>query len=439
MEFVQVIDISRHQGRADFRRMRAAGVSKLIVRIAHGDTIDDRAAGYYRDAVAAGFDRRDILWYVFVNPKRCSFDSMVSACVRAIRDITGGTDTALMWDCEKFEYEPGSRGPGVLRGASYATYMRAAMAELAAVAPDMRQFAYSNAAFWDSWVGPAGDDIVAALDWIVPRYPVHSTAGYQRYPLPGPAGWADWAFARASGPRSPRGVEWDGWQFSADFNGQGPVYGFQSSGLDLNIVKADAWPRWTGRTTVAPDPAPQPPAVVPAPDPDPAVRPDILRAGESLLRNESIENGNTVLVHQLDGNVVLYVAKRAVWSSGTHGKATTALAMQADGNLVLYNGNTPVWSTGTHGRTNGALVVQPGRAFLLGDRFDITWEATKQPSPAAPSPAPAKRATTVRDGEGFWQIAKRVYGRHDMWDDIAAINGGKDRVLHPGDTVRLPA
>lgn len=71
--------------------------------------------------------------------------------------------------------------------------------------------------------------------------------------------------------------------------------------------------------------------------------------------------GRVTLAHQGDGNVVVYDAARvgrAVWSTGTHGRATTALVMQGDGNVVLYNGGQVLWSTGTHGRPGSSLAVQ---------------------------------------------------------------------------------
>jgi len=270
--YLPIVDISHHQGRVDFSTMRRRGVRGLILRIGNGDTLDKRAADYYPAAVAAGFDPADLLWYVFVNPKRCGAQRCVEASVEYIRSITGRDDTAIMWDFEHFDREAGTRGPGVIRGAEYANYARTLIAGVDRLGPGWRQFAYSNAAFWDHWVGSHGDDIVEQLDWIVPRYPVHSTAGYDRYPLPGVDGWADWAFARAHsadrarllnrapGPFPPRRTDWAGWQFSADFNGQGPVYGCQSSALDLNIVDVEAWARWTNSTT------PQPPEIITPPE-----------------------------------------------------------------------------------------------------------------------------------------------------------------------------
>ena len=72
-------------------------------------------------------------------------------------------------------------------------------------------------------------------------------------------------------------------------------------------------------------------------------------------------DGRVTLAHQGDGNVVVYDAARggrAVWSTGTHGRATTGLVMQGDGNFVLYNGTRAVWASGTAGRAGAVLAVQ---------------------------------------------------------------------------------
>jgi hypothetical protein len=106
------------------------------------------------------------------------------------------------------------------------------------------------------WVGDS--KLASELDWIVPRYAVYPSPAIQKdkaqlatwrhdHALPQPSKWAAWAFAdkNVTGPNPPNGATWSGWQFSADYNGQGAVYVAGSSDLDLNIVKTDAWKRWT--------------------------------------------------------------------------------------------------------------------------------------------------------------------------------------------------
>lgn len=81
------------------------------------------------------------------------------------------------------------------------------------------------------------------------------------------------------------------------------------------------------------------------------------------------------LVHQFDGNVVLYRASGAValWASNTLGgeRRGRKLIMQGDGNFVLYWGEPgvvtlpgygtglhPRWSTNTHGNPGAFLAIQ---------------------------------------------------------------------------------
>lgn len=89
-----------------------------------------------------------------------------------------------------------------------------------------------------------------------------------------------------------------------------------------------------------------------------------LRAGEGLYVEQDVLSPNTAyrLVHQADGNVVLYRQRDglALWASNTAGKVTGSLKMQDDGNLVLYGlGENPLWASNTPG--------QPGNFFKLQD------------------------------------------------------------------------
>jgi hypothetical protein len=51
---------------------------------------------------------------------------------------------------------------------------------------------------------------------------------------------------------------------------------------------------------------------------------------------------------QLDGNLVLYGAGEAIWSSKTYGPSISYLALQDDGNVVIYRQGPAAWSTGTN-------------------------------------------------------------------------------------------
>lgn len=103
------------------------------------------------------------------------------------------------------------------------------------------------------------------------------------------------------------------------------------------------------------------------PPPDPAR--EAGRGCGGLSSNEYLPRGRNMiscgglynLVHQEDGNVVLYAAwsGQAVWATGTDGRSTDQFIMQHDGNLVLYApGGEPIWDSGTHGNYHAALEVQ---------------------------------------------------------------------------------
>lgn len=84
-------------------------------------------------------------------------------------------------------------------------------------------------------------------------------------------------------------------------------------------------------------------------------------------------DGRFDLVMQGDGNLVLYYAGTALWSSNTYGTGARWAIMQTDGNFVLYtDGGGPVWSTNSAGypgaffaaQDDGNLVVYAGSAPL---------------------------------------------------------------------------
>lgn len=241
MAWIPITDVSKWQGDINFATMRAAGVKGVILRLSNGASIDDRFAGYWRDATAVF--GRNVCVYAFVNPKAAGAQAAARVVVDQLARTAGRTDVGVMLDIESYAGQPPYPGEPIT-GAAFATYIRQMRAELERFG--CRVFAYSNAAYFNTAV--RDPQLAREFDWIVPRYPVHTSLGYALRPVPeNPDLWDEWAFARASdGPRSPFGVPWAGWQFSADYNRQGARYGVSSSALDLNIVDADAWARWTG-------------------------------------------------------------------------------------------------------------------------------------------------------------------------------------------------
>lgn len=81
-----------------------------------------------------------------------------------------------------------------------------------------------------------------------------------------------------------------------------------------------------------------------------------------------LKTGNVGLVQQTDGNLVMRIGTRAVWSTGTVGHlGASSLNLQSDGNLVVRGpSGQALWSSGTYGhpgstvslQTDGNLVVR---------------------------------------------------------------------------------
>jgi hypothetical protein len=93
----------------------------------------------------------------------------------------------------------------------------------------------------------------------------------------------------------------------------------------------------------------------------------LLAPGQSLTPGQSVNScmGDAVLVHQGDGNVVLYQGGRARWASGTGGR-TGLLVMQGDGNLVLYSPEmAPLWASGTSGYPGARLDLEQGCTLVI--------------------------------------------------------------------------
>lgn len=254
--WVPIIDISRHQGIVNFHVMRAKGIPGVIMRATHGKTQDDKVVQYYRDALAAGYDKQDIGFYTFINPKRGSGAETAKATADFIKSFRGDLDSVLyMLDVENYQNEPPLVGTSPVTGQAFSKYLRDHMASFKTQSPTSYIMAYSNRAYWDSNLGPRDPELASELDWIVPRYPAYSLIAYQNNPLPtNPVQWDEWAWrTKPQGPIYPVGSEWQGWQFSAGYNRQGPVYGCQSSDLDLNIVTREAWDRWTQKKPDIPE------------------------------------------------------------------------------------------------------------------------------------------------------------------------------------------
>ncbi len=79
-------------------------------------------------------------------------------------------------------------------------------------------------------------------------------------------------------------------------------------------------------------------------------------------------NGRFQLIHQEDGNVVLYELADGLvarWATWTHGKVSSTLVMQGDGNLVLYGPTRALFNSRTAGRPGTIGFVQDDGNFVL--------------------------------------------------------------------------
>ena len=172
----------------------------------------------------------------------------------------------------------------------------------------------------------------------------------------------------------------------------------------------------------APPPPPPPPAAHPPRDATAAC--GLVGSNELLARGARMKscNGLYDLVHQTDGNVVLYNtwSGSAVWSTGTHGRATSIFIMQHDGNLVLYApGGAALWSSGTHGRYGAFLGVQDdGNVVIYAP--GAVWSTNTVGAGGTPPPPPGTCGALVPD---------RALGVNDSLTSCS----GRYLLVHQGD------
>ncbi|XP_020574364.1 mannose-specific lectin-like [Phalaenopsis equestris] len=105
---------------------------------------------------------------------------------------------------------------------------------------------------------------------------------------------------------------------------------------------------------------------------------DRLNAGQSLGGGQSLAQGPYIFIMQKDCNLVLYDNNKAVWATGTNGKASGCyVTMQRDGNLVIYSGTRVIWASNTN-RQNGNyyLILQRDRNVVIYDNSNNAIWAT---------------------------------------------------------------
>jgi len=108
---------------------------------------------------------------------------------------------------------------------------------------------------------------------------------------------------------------------------------------------------------------------------------DTLSVNQRLGTNEELvsNNGKFRAVMQGDGNFVLYVGSKALWSSQTPNSGATYVIVQGDDNVVVYDNNgKPYWATSTNGKCGGAgrLVMQDDGNLVLYNNFSQAAWAT---------------------------------------------------------------
>ncbi|MFD7639412.1 hypothetical protein ACFV4P_02040 [Kitasatospora sp. NPDC059795] len=103
-----------------------------------------------------------------------------------------------------------------------------------------------------------------------------------------------------------------------------------------------------------------------------------LLSGQKLTPGQSVISGETELVMQTDGNLVLYLdndsGRRgpALWATGSYGNPGAYASMQPDGNFVVYrqdggpDSGGALWSSGTWGHPGAAASLVNGWLLIGG-------------------------------------------------------------------------
>ena len=122
------------------------------------------------------------------------------------------------------------------------------------------------------------------------------------------------------------------------------------------------------------------------------------------LRHQSLTSitGAYTLVHQDDGNLVLYhnAEHRAVWATNTWWAGDGWTDLTDDGDLVVRNlCGAPVWRSGTAGSGAQWLVVDDeGGVALLDEAGTAVWEVRTGPHGSSPAANPG-RGSVLRRGQ----------------------------------------
>jgi subtilisin family serine protease len=107
----------------------------------------------------------------------------------------------------------------------------------------------------------------------------------------------------------------------------------------------------------------------------------VFYTGESLARGASVTNstGKATLIHQNDGNVVIYDRLGPIWATNTNNTSTSTFVLQGDGNVVLYaSGGSALWASNTVGKGGVRLVLQTDCNLVLytAAGLPVWWSGT---------------------------------------------------------------
>jgi len=188
---------------------------------------------------------------------------------------------------------------------------------------------------------------------------------------------------------------------------------------------ADASPRLDLRAS-KPQPEPdEPDEPEPPMPPLPSLPRHRLVPEERLLPGEGLvsQNGRFDLVHQHDGNVVLYRRDGTpLWASQTSGQITVDLVLHPDGNLVLYGPEgRAVWASGSAGTNPDLSLQDDGNAVLYSDGVPIWATNTAEEQPQEPDvvmPPPTSVALTRLHVDGRGLV--REDGSPFVWRGVSA-------------------
>jgi hypothetical protein len=160
---------------------------------------------------------------------------------------------------------------------------------------------------------------------------------------------------------------------------------------------------------------------------------DRMRIGQALRRQSlTSASGRYTLVHQDDGNLVLYhnTEFRSLWASGTDGVPAEVCALHERRGLVLLDGDGgQVWSSGTAGGSADRLVVRDTGEIVVEDSSGVvvwssgTAEAAVPEGPVAVGdrmlPGQTLGRQSLTSASGRYTFVHQDDGNLVLYDNVA--------------------